>query len=142
MGRFKAENSIPEEASSTNRLMFKTPVLMVSLLLVGVGLGYGMAAFTGPISGPARTSIAILPSQVQFAGMSMDWSTSMLTIQLQASSSTSPISGSCTATFTDPSGVLAARTGSYSGLEVMNPVTVTLTYTEALDSATRLDVIC
>ena len=142
MGRFKAENSIPEPASSTNRGMLKTPLLMVGLLLVGVGLGYGMAAFTGPISGPARTSIAILPSQVQFASMSMDWSTSTLTIQLQASSSTSPISGSCTATFTGPNGVLAARTGGYSGLLVTNPVTVMLTYTEALDSATRLDVVC
>ena len=142
MGRFKAENSIPEATSSTSRLMLKTPLLMVALLLVGVGLGYGMAAFTGPISGPARTSIAILPSQVQFAGMTMDWATSTLTIQLQASSSTSPLSGSCTATFADPGGVLAARTGSYSGLEVSNPVMVTLTYTEALDSATRLDVVC
>src|SRR3989304_5334121 len=139
MGRFKAENSIPEEASSANRLVFKTPLLMVALLLVGVGLGYGMAAFTGPISGPARTSIAILPSQVQFASMSMDWASSTLTIRLQASSSASPISGSCTATFADPGGVLAARSASYSGLLVTNPVTVTLTYTEALDSATRLD---
>src|SRR3972149_5300849 len=102
MGRFKAENSVPEEASSPNRLMFKTPVLMVSLLLVGVGLGYGMAAFTGPIAGPARTSLAILPSQVQFASMSMDWATNTLTIQLTASSSTSPLSGSCTDTFADP----------------------------------------
>ena len=141
MGRFKAENSVPEPASSTNRLMFKTPLLMVALLLVGVGLGYGMAAFTA-ISGPARTNIIILPSQVQFASMSMDWASSTLTIQLQASSSTSPISGVCTATFTGPSGVLAVRTASYSGLEVSNPVMVTLTYTEALDSATRLDVVC
>src|SRR3989337_2073437 len=116
MGRFKAENSIPEPASFTNRLMLKTPLLMVGLLLVGVGLGYGMAAFTGPIWGPARTSIAILPSQVQFASMSMDWASNTLTIQLQASSSTSPISGVCTATFADPSGVLAARTARYSGL--------------------------
>src|SRR3990167_371545 len=111
MGRFKAENSIPEQAQSTNRTVFRTPLLMVCLLLVGVGLGYGMAAFTGPISGPARTSIAILPSQVQFASMSMDWASSTLTIQLQASSSTSPISGSCTATFSDSGGVLAARKG-------------------------------
>ena len=141
MGRFKAENSVPEPASSTNRGMLKTPLLMVGLLLVGVGLGYGMAAFTA-ISGPARTSIAILPSQVQFASMSMNWATNTLTMQLQASSSTSPISGVCTATFADSGGVLATRTASYSGLEVTNPVTVTLTYTEALDSATRLDVVC
>lgn len=137
MARYLAENRV--ETEKEKALPVKS--LLVILLIFGAGFtGYALGQmFTGPIMGPARINIAIIPSQVEITGLSMNWASYTLTISLQASLSTGPISGTCTATF-QPSGT--SLSSQYSGLSSSSPQTITLSFTSTIETSTGLQVVC